>query len=1229
MRFYLGMGKVHGFLMTSGVSEEGDTKQRGQEREIFSGRWRTLAVSLLILLVCAAVGVPAASAQSTLDTCTVIDSTTVPDNGVVELTSDITTDQSSCITVEVGGVTLEGQGHTIDGVNDEGVGISVTSSNGGLTNVNVRNVTVTNWSEGILYDNVSDGSVENVGAVSNENGIQVSLGGANSVRQSSVERNDFGVILSSSTGNDVTENTVSGNTQGVVLVESTDNVVTKNTVNDNVAGIGLSAFSDGNEVTENTVVGNENVGVGLEDSDNNELARNTVRDSELGVFLDESSGNILSNNTVRENTGLGVGIEQFSNDNLLTDNLVASNGRSEISIGNGSENNEVERLDIGDSTEPKTMLSFSGRGVRVANVTRPPADPTDQTSIGRYIRANATASTDSFLNLTFEYEDADVSGVDETALTVWRHDQGGWAELGADALDTTSNEVRYNATRSELGGVLAPLSGTTSSEFFEVNITGTNSPVDESDVLEVAAEVVNTGNEFATQNVTLVVDGQVVNSTSLSLDIGEPTTEVFEWQTADGDAGDHTATVASEDDSATQTVTVEPTGTEPSSFDVDVVDTNSPVVEGEDLTVTANVTNSGGQDTQGITLTDFNGLERDATSVALGQGESREVPLTWSTEVGDNGTGDVSVSSDNKTVTETVTVEEGQTQTSPEFSVSITEVDEPVTEGRDLTVGVLVENLGAASGTEEVRLLDFGGRVVDRLSPTLDGGESRNVTMVWETEIGDNGTGQLTVETQNATDTASATVRELTFREVDVDFSVTPRQPNVNDTITLRSRLSNPDLLDIAERTWNIQETGENLTGERAQPTIGAKGNYTVTHTVTDEFGRISEKTETLRIRGPPERVDMNKNEPNAADAGTVTVEESLVADMPEMDVNDQMENRMLELRVSVERRQTASVSMRRDDDPLRNATEPDNRESLGYLDINHSFDNSAVEEAGFKFEVEKDRLQREGVSPEDVVLQRYDSQNDVWETYDAELAGETIEAYEYWGDTPGMSVFSVSVPDSSGGGDDDSGSGSTGFGSGSTLFSFSDPTNFSLSDLTASVTGIQAGDTVEFSGTVEVAEGPPGNAEIDLVVGDDEVDTKNIDVSRGSPVTFTFEHVFEESGEYDVYIKDEFVETVVVSGEETEGMEGEGNETTGNTTDEDTGEEGTDEETQDGTEEAVDDGGVSDGIEDGGMENDTDETENASSDDSGDEGLPGFTVLAALVALVLGSVYLRGMRQD
>jgi hypothetical protein len=373
----------------------------------------------------------------------------------------------------------------------------------------------------------------------------------------------------------------------------------------------------------------------------------------------------------------------------------------------------------------------------------------------------------------------------------------------------------------------------------------------------------------------------------------------------------------------------------------------------------------------------------------------------------------------------------------------------------------------------------------------------------------------------------------------------------------------------------------------------------------------------------------MNKNEPNAADAGTVTVEESLVADMPEMDVDDQMENRMLELRVSVERRQTASVSMRRDDDPLRNATEPDNRESLGYLDINHSFDNSAVEEAGFKFEVEKDRLQREGVSPEDVVLQRYDSQNDVWETYDAELAGETIEAYEYWGDTPGMSVFSVSVPDSSGGGDDDSGSGSTGFGSGSTLFSFSDPTNFSLSDLTASVTDIQAGDTVEFSGTVEVAEGPPGNAEIDLVVGDDEVDTKNIDVSRGSPVTFTFEHVFEESGEYDVYIKDEFVETVVVSGEETEGTEGEGNETTGNTTDEDTGEEGTDEETQDGTEEAVDDGGVSDGIEDGGMENDTDGTGNASSDDSGDEGLPGFTVLAALVALVLGSVYLRGMRQD
>lgn len=1222
MRFYLNIG---GTYSVSGVMSTilgfGEGKEEiAKESAASLARGRTFVVTFLLLALCVGVGIPSVSAQDTLDTCGVIDSSTVPADGTVELANDITnSDQSSCITIAVSDVTLDGQGHTIDGVNNDGVGVAVTSSTTSLTNITVRNVTVTNWSEGVLYDDVTDGRVTNVNATSNENGIKISLGGSNTVFQNEVGGNDFGIVLSSTSGNDVADNILSGNTQGIVLVGSSNNIVTRNRVSDNTAGIGLTSSSDGNDLVGNTVTENDNVGIGLDLSDNNDLTENTVRNNHFGVVLAESSSNVLTDNTVRGNRGLGVSIEEFSNGNLLTENEVAANGEWDLGIMNDSENNEVEKLNVSNSVAPNTTLSFSGKGIRMANVTTPPADPANQENIGRYINATNTSTTGSFLNLTFEYEDSDVSGVDETGLSVWRHNQGGWTELGTDSLNTSANEVRYNITQNELDGVFAPLSGATGAEFFDVGITGTNSPVNESEVLEVTAEIFNTGNEFATQNVSLEIDGTKVDDTSLSLDIGEATTQVFEWQTDDGDAGDHTAVVASEDDSGTQNVVVEPTDrTEPPFFDVEIIDTNSPVVEGDQLTVTANVTNFGGQGTQDIALTDFDGAEQDTAQLSLAQGASEEVNLTWATEKGDNSTDEISVSSDNASATQEVTVEPDSGTQTADFAVGITDVRSPVTEGEDLNVDVLVENVGGASGTQGINLFDFDGNLVDSVSVTAGSGQSRNVTLTWSTQQGDAGTGQLTVKSDNDSDTVGATVDDLIFERVDVDFFVSPKQPTVEDSITLHSKLRNPDLLNINERRWHVDETGENLTGEEVQPTINTRGNYTVTHTVVDEFGRTSEKTETFRVRGPPQRIDMSKNAPNEADSGALTVNETLVAEMPQMDVDQQIENRMLELRVSVNRQQTASMSMRRDEDPLRNATEPENRESLGYLDINHTFDDTAVEEASFNFEVEKDRLQREGVSPQDVVLQRYDDTDDEWETYVPDITGETGRVYEYWVDTPGMSVFSVSVPDS---GSDDDGSGSVGFGSGSSLFSVTDPTTFLMSNLTTSALEVETGESVEFSGTIEVTEGPPDTAEIDLAIDDKEVATKSLDVPRRNPARFSFGYVFDEAGEYDVYIRDEFVDTIVVGGGEPEMEDEEDTEANETVEGDEELDEGVENETVDDGEEDMDDG-TSENVSEG------DDTEEDSQDDeSGGEGLPGFTVLATLVALALATVYMRETR--
>ena len=103
---------------------------------------------------------------------------------------------------------------------------------------------------------------------------------------------------------------------------------------------------------------------------------------------------------------------------------------------------------------------------------------------------------------------------------------------------------------------------------------------------------------------------------------------------------------------------------EPPFFEVEITDTNSPVTEGETLTVDVNVTNTGDvSDTQTLNLTDsgFNGTERDTVDVTLAGGESDDsITLEWETSGGDAGSGSVAVFSDNDSDAETVTVDARQ-----------------------------------------------------------------------------------------------------------------------------------------------------------------------------------------------------------------------------------------------------------------------------------------------------------------------------------------------------------------------------------------------------------------------------------------------------------------------------------------------------------------------------------------------------------------------------------------
>jgi len=101
--------------------------------------------------------------------------------------------------------------------------------------------------------------------------------------------------------------------------------------------------------------------------------------------------------------------------------------------------------------------------------------------------------------------------------------------------------------------------------FFDVAITGTNSPVAEGDTLTVDYSVENTGNADGTQTITLEIDSTQEDSESQTLTFKTATSSTLQWATQSGDAGTFTATVASDDDSDSTTVTVGSTATTPAS----------------------------------------------------------------------------------------------------------------------------------------------------------------------------------------------------------------------------------------------------------------------------------------------------------------------------------------------------------------------------------------------------------------------------------------------------------------------------------------------------------------------------------------------------------------------------------------------------------------------------------------------------------------------------------------
>jgi len=132
--------------------------------------------------------------------------------------------------------------------------------------------------------------------------------------------------------------------------------------------------------------------------------------------------------------------------------------------------------------------------------------------------------------------------------------------------------------QTDANGVIQTVSSATAQ--FDVAIASATSPVAPGDELGVTATVDNTGGAQGTQTITLDINNGVgqVDSASVTLSAGGSTTQALSWVVPSGQTEqDYQATVASADDSASQTVTVSsgPPASLVSHWTFDTADTNS------------------------------------------------------------------------------------------------------------------------------------------------------------------------------------------------------------------------------------------------------------------------------------------------------------------------------------------------------------------------------------------------------------------------------------------------------------------------------------------------------------------------------------------------------------------------------------------------------------------------------------------------------------------------------
>ncbi|MFU1782997.1 PKD domain-containing protein [Haloarcula japonica] len=554
-------------------------------------------------------------------------------------------------------------------------------------------------------------------------------------------------------------------------------------------------------------------------------------------------------------------VDTDSDGTLGTDEVLAS---QEVSLGAG-ETTEItlEELDT-SSLEPGdyTHGIFTANDSETATITiSSPPEPANF-SVDN-LEAPSAVTRGSLLTVSAEVSnEGEQSG---TQTVQFRVDTNGDGTLGPDEVLATQDvslsagdttEITFEELETDS---LAPGSYThgvftdNDSETASITISSPPEPANfsvenldapttttQGNSLTISAEIANEGDQAATQTIQFRVDtngdgtlgtGEVIASQEVSIEAGETADVTFEdLETGSLAPGDYTHGVFTANASETATIAIS-APSEPANFSVDNLNAPTTVIQGDSLTVSANISNNGDQaGTQTVEFrldADGNGtIETDETlasqSVSLAAGETTEVPfvdLDTSSVEPEEYTHGISTANDSETATITIT-------SPPEpanFSVNNLTAPATATQGDSLTVSAEISNEGGQADTQNVQFrLDTDGsgaleadEILASQNVSLDSEETTEVTFE-NLDTGSLGPGDYThgIVTDDNRETATIT---LSSPPEPANFSISD--------LTAPTAVTQGDLLTVSA---NISNNGDQTSTQTVQFRVDTDANGTL-----------------------------------------------------------------------------------------------------------------------------------------------------------------------------------------------------------------------------------------------------------------------------------------------------------------------------------------------------------------------------------------------------------------